>query len=578
MIRLEDFLGRPYEEACRAFRWDLPETYNIALDVCGRWAREDPRRVAILFESDRGRRAVVTYGALWETACRLANALRANGAGRGDRVAIVLHQRVETAASHIAVYLLGGVAVPLTRQFGPDALVYRLAHSACKAAIVDPTVVPKLAGLHDQLPSLELVVASHDEDLPELPEGGRVGTCRYVPWSRFIEHASGTFEPSATAPDDPALILYTSGTTGPPKGALHGHRVLLGHVPSVQLFFDFVPQGGEVYWTPADWAWIGGAFDLLFPALKFGGPVVAFETTKFDPERAWHLMAAYGVTHTFLPPTALKMCMQLVPPPSLRLQVIMSGGEPVNPAILRWCQEALPGVKVHEIYGQTEANLVCGNCSRLYPVRPGSLGKVFPGHEVVILREDGALASCGESGEIAVRGPGDPVVFLGYWQNPEATAEKYLGTWLRTGDVARCDENGYFYFEGRTDDLIKSGAYRIGPAEVEGCLLTHPAVAECAVIGVPDPVRGQIVKAFIKLRPGYSPSPEQAAAIQNHVRERLASYAYPREIEFVGELPMTTTGKIRRSELRALEASRRAAPPRPPTPPALGSASSVDVE
>ncbi|MDR7483548.1 MAG: AMP-binding protein [Armatimonadota bacterium] len=561
MLRYEWFAGRSYEEARRAFRWQIPAAYNIGLDACARWAQDAPDRVAIVYESDAGARATVTYGALRAEAARLANALRAHGVDRGDRVAVILHQRPETASAHIAIYTLGAVAVPLTRQFGPDALAYRLAHSGCRAAIADPTVVPVLAALHDQTPDLRLVVVVHDARLPELPEGGRVGACRYVPWSRLLEPAASTFAAEPTGPDDPALIIYTSGTTGPPKGAIHGHRVLLGHLPSVQLYFDFVPQGGEVYWTPADWAWIGGAYDLLFPALWFGGPVVAFETTKFDPERAFRLMAAYGVTHAFLPPTALKMCMQVAPPAgALRLRAVMSGGEPVNPVILEWRDRHLPGVVLHEIYGQTEANLVCGNCSRLYPVRPGSLGKAFPGHEVIVLRDDGTPAAPGEPGEIAVRGPGDPVVFLGYWQHPQATAEKYHGEWLRTGDVARCDDDGYFYFEGRTDDVIKSGAYRIGPAEVESSLLTHPAVAECAVIGVPDPVRGQIVKAFVKLRPGYAPSPDQAGAIQQHVKTRLAAYAYPREVEFLDALPMTTTGKIRRAELRAREMARRGLP------------------
>ena len=558
MIRYEFFAGRSYEEARQAFRWEIPAAYNIGLDVCDRWARSAPDRIAIHYESETGARATVTYGELRTQAARLANALRAHGVQRGDRVAVILHQRPETAAAHIAIYWLGAVAVPLTRQFGPDALAYRLADSGCRVAVADPSVVPVLAGLHDQVSELQLVVVVHDARLPELPDGGRVGACRYVPWRQVLEPAASTCTPAPTGPDDPALIIYTSGTTGPPKGAVHGHRVLLGHLPSVQLYFDFVPQGGEVYWTPADWAWIGGAYDLLFPALRLGGPVVAFETTKFDPERAFRLMAAYGVTHTFLPPTALKMCMQVPrPPDGLRLRAIMSGGEPVNPVILEWRDRHLPGVMLHEIYGQTEANLVCGNCSRLYPVRPGSLGRAFPGHDVVVLRDDGTPAPPGESGEIAVRGPGDPVVFLGYWRNPRATADKYQGAWLRTGDLARRDDDGYFYFEGRTDDVIKSGAYRIGPAEVESCLLTHPAVAECAVIGAPDPVRGQIVKAFVTLRAGHAPSPELAAAIQQHVKTRLAAYAYPREIEFTDALPLTTTGKIRRAELRAREAARR---------------------
>jgi len=554
MIRLEDFAGRDYAEARRAFRWSVPAVYNIGVDVCDRWAAQDPDRVAIVYESDDGTRAECTFAALRDASNRLANALAGLGVRRGDRVAIILHQRIETVAAHVAAYKMGAVAVPLTRMFGPDALAYRLEHSGCRAAVIDQSVLPKLADLHDRLPALETVIVVGDAIADRVDTA--TGRCHYFAWNHVIAGASDRFDPEPTGPDDSALIVYTSGTTGPPKGALHGHRVLLGHVPSVQLYFDFVPRGGEVYWTPADWAWIGGAYDLLFPALKFGGPVLAFETTRFDPERAFDLMARYGVTHTFLPPTALKMAMQIDRPAgrfALNLRAIMSGGEPVNPVILDWRDREIRGVALHEIYGQTEANLVCGNCSRLYPVKAGSLGRAFPGHEVCVLGDDGVPLPPGESGEIAVWGAGDPVVFKEYWRNPEATAAKYDGGWLRTGDMARQDRDGYFYFEGRTDDVIKSAGYRIGPAEVESSLLTHPAVAEAAVVGVPDPVRGQLVKGFVKLRDGRTGSDALAAEIQNHVRARLAAYAYPRAIEFVDELPMTTTGKIRRAELRRAE-------------------------
>lgn len=565
MIRPEDFEGRSYAEARRRFRWDIPPRYNIGTEVCDRWAAREPDRPAIFYESQDGARLTVTYGALRDASNRLANALTGLGIARGDRIAVILHQRVETAATHIAAYKMGAIAVPLTRMFGPDALVYRLAHSGCRAAVVDPSVVPKLAALHDRLPALETVIVAGADARPAWPLAGAT-RCRYFPWSRALEGASAQFDPVATAPDDPALIIYTSGTTGQPKGALHGHRILPGHLPSVQLYFDFVPREGAVYWTPADWAWIGGSYDLLFPALHFGGPVVALETTRFDPERAFHLMAAYRVTHAFLPPTALKMAMQVDRPARrhrLVLQAVMSGGEPVNPVILDWRDRELPGVRLHEIYGQTEANLVCGNCSRLFPVRPGSLGKAFPGHEVVVLDEEGAPAAPGEPGEIAVLGEGDPVIFKEYWGNPEATAAKYRGRWLRTGDTARMDEDGYFYFEGRTDDVINSAGYRIGPAEVESSLLTHPAVAEAAAVGAPDPVRAQIVKAFVRLRAGFAPSDALADEIQAHVKTRLAAYAYPRAIEFIDEMPMTTTGKIRRQDLRARATATPASSGRP---------------
>lgn len=567
MIRLKDYAGQPYEQARRSFRWPDLEFYNIAIQVCDRWAAQDPHRPAIFFESEDGAAATCTYGALRDASNRLANALRALGVDRADRVAVVLHQRVETAVSHIAVHKLGAVAVPLTRMFGPDALVYRLGDSGAKVAIVDPAVVPKLASIAQDLPALETVIAvppvGKDRGVSH-ESAQRLGRLRFLPWAELVVvgRASSRFEQVPTGVNDPALIIYTSGTTGPPKGALHGHRLLMGHLPAFQLYFDFVPKAGAVYWTPADWAWIGGLYDLLFPALHFGGPVLAYETTHFDPEKAFHLIAKYGVTHTFLPPTAVKMMMhgeRVGNRSPLRLQAIMSGGEPVNPVILEWAKSALPGVLVHEIYGQTEANLVCGNCSRLFPVRPGSLGKAYPGHEVTVIGEDGSPVKSGDSGEIAVRGPGDAVVFKGYWQNPQATSDKYHGDWLLTGDIARQDDQGYFYFEGRKDDVINSAGYRIGPAEIENSLLTHQAVAEAAVVGVPDPVRGQIVKAFVKLAKGYAPSATLSNEIQQHVKSRLAAYAYPRTLEFVEELPLTTTGKIRRFELRAREAARATA-------------------
>jgi acetyl-CoA synthetase len=361
-----------------------------------------------------------------------------------------------------------------------------------------------------------------------------------------------------TKAEDPALIIYTSGTTGLPKGALHGHRVILGHVPGFVYSHDFFPQAGDLFWSPADWAWAGGLLDALLPSWYFGIPQVGFRG-RFDAERAYGLLEKYGVRNAFLFPTALKLMMKAVPEPGKRFDIslrsVMSGGESVGVTVFEWAREQL-GVTINEIFGQTEINYVLGNCQSAWPAKPGSIGRPYPGHRVAVIDENGSPVKPGEPGEIAVDRRGDPVFFLEYWKNPQATRDKFIGDWGCTGDQGRMDEDGYFWYEGRSDDVIKSSGYRIGPAEIESCLVKHPAVANAAVIGKPDPTRGSIVKAFIVLQPGHSPTENLMEQIQKHVRGRLAPYEYPKEIEFIEALPMTTTGKVQRKELRKREEAR----------------------
>ena len=371
--------------------------------------------------------------------------------------------------------------------------------------------------------------------------------------ARSDEH----FVPVRTRAEDPALLIYTSGTTGPPKGALHAHRVLLGHLPGVEFSNNFLPQPGDCFWSPADWAWIAGLMDVLLPAWHHGIPVVADLPGKFDPEKAFDLMARHRVRNALIPPSALKM-MREVPEPKERygfkLRTVSSGGEPLGSEVLEWAKESL-GVTINEVYGQTEANMVVGSCHEVMEIKPGSMGRPMPGHEVAVIREDGSQAPAGEIGEIAVDRP-DPVMVLEYWNNPEATEERFIGDWARTGDLARVDDDGYFWFTGRRDDLITSSGYRIGPAEVEDSILKHAAVSMVAVVGVPHAVRGQVVKAFVRLKPGFLASPELTESIQTLVRSNLGAHEYPREMEFVDSFPMTTTGKIMRRELRKQEAER----------------------
>ena len=505
-----------YDQLRAGFSWELPARYNLGVDVADR----QPRNAEAIISTD-GRRVtrVTTFGELADTSNRLANALAGLGVRAGDRIGIILPQRVETAVTHIAAYKLGAIAVPLSILFGPEAIETRLRDADPAAVIAEADALEKVREL-----GLSPRLIDVDRD-----------------WEKLVAEGSAQFEAAPTGPDSPALIIYTSGTTGPPKGALHGHRILPGHLPGVELSHDFFPQQGDVFWTPADWAWIGGLFDVLMPALHHGRPVVAFRAPRFDPEQAFELIAHLGVRNLFLPPTALRLMRQTAGSQA-RVRSVASGGESLNEDLVDWGRERF-GVTINEFYGQTEANVLVSNCSELWPVRPGWMGKACPGHDVQII-----------DGEISVRAENDPVVFLGYWNNPRATAEKVRDGWLRTGDLGEMGDDGSLRFIGRADDVISSGGYRIGPGEVEATLVRHPAVAMAAVIGAPDPVRGQVVKAFVVPAAGVEPSDALAAELQAFVKNRLAAYEYPRQIVFIDELPMTTTGKIRRTALRELDA------------------------
>jgi len=523
-----------------AFRWRIPARYNIGVDVCDRWTAADPNRPAVLDVFPDGRVDVVTYADLRARSNRIANMLRGRGVGRGDRVAILLPQCREVAEIHIAVYKLGAVTLPLAALFGVEALGYRLADAGAKALITNAAGLAKLRQLPETPPALDLVLSTDGAD------GAALG------FAAALEGASEDFAPVDTAADDPAMMIYTSGTTGHPKGALHAHRVLLGHIPGVQLPHYFFPQPGDRMWTPADWAWAGGLLNGLLPSLHFGVPTVARKFDKFDPEEAFALMARMEVRNTFLPPTALRMLRGVKNPRGrfdLKLRTVASGGEALGVETFEWGREEL-GLTINEFYGQTECNLVLGSCAALGMVKPGFIGKPILGHEVAVIRPDGSVCEPEETGQIAVKRP-DPVMFLGYWNKPEATRDKFIGDWMTTGDRGHADAEGYVRFEGRDDDVITSAGYRIGPTEIEDCLMRHPAVALAAAVGQPDTLRTEIVKAFIVLKPGHAPSDALAAEIGAFVKARLSAHEYPREVAFIDEMPLTTTGKVIRRELRA---------------------------
>ncbi len=528
-----------YATLRREFRWAVPENFNIARVVCDDWATRAPDQVALIHVQADGTDVPVTYLDLQRAANKLANLLVASGIAPGDRVAILLPQTPETAFAHIAIYKIGAIALPLADLFGVEALEYRFNNSGAKALITSHASLEKVSEIRSAVPGLE-----HVWSIDGAGEGA-------AGLHEAMSKASDTFQTVDASPDDPALMIYTSGTTGPPKGALHGHRVLAGHLPGIQFGHDFFPQPGDRIWTPADWAWAGGLLNILLPGLFFGVPVVGHRFEKFDPERAFSLMEKHAIRNTFVPPTALKM-MRAVPNPAakydLKIRTLFSGGEAVGRELQDWSMAQF-GQSINEIYGQTECNLVLETCAAAGIYRKGAIGKPTPGHEVAIVDEAGTVLPPGEAGAIAVRRP-DPVMFLEYWDQPEATRDKYIGDWLITGDQGTCDEDGYFYFVGRDDDVITSSGYRIGPGEIEDCLIGHPAVKLAAAVGKPDELRTEIVKAFIVLNEGFEDTEGLKSEIQTYVRERLAAHEYPREIAFEDDLPLTTTGKVIRRLLR----------------------------
>ena len=522
----------PWGKMRAAFRWDIPKHFNIAERFCDSWAALDPDRVALTHVSQDGSAQDWTFGTLKEASDRLASVLQARGLRKGDRIAVLLGQGPEVLITHFAAYKLGAVVLPLFTLFGADALAYRLSDSGARMVVTDAESLGKIDEIRVSLPDLTEVFTT------TATAGGRDF------WAE-IDAATPYSTDHSTLAEDPAVMIYTSGTTGPPKGVLHAHRFLLGHLPCVETYNEDFPQLGDKGWTPADWAWIGGLMDLAIPFLYFGVPIVSHRMRKFDAPTAYRLIATHKVRNLFMPPTALKLLRQSESPTlGVDIRSIGSGGESLGAGLLGWARDVL-GVDVNEFYGQTECNLVLSSVAGAMDVKPGSMGQAIPGHEVAVIDDQGRECAPGEMGEIAVR-TGDPVMFLRYWNLPEKTAEKFQGDWMRTGDLAVRDGDGYFTFASRDDDVITSAGYRIGPSEIENCLMTHPDVA---VIGVPDPLRTEAVKAIVDPRTGADLTDLGDHLIQL-VRDRVSPHVAPRQVEFVADLPMTATGKIMRRALR----------------------------
>ena len=578
------------------FAWRVPPYYNIGVDVCDKWA-DGSGRIALIDEKSPDTIQTYTFDDLKQKSNQFASCLQQAGVERGDRVGILLGQGVETAIAHIAIYKVGAIAIPLFSLFGIDALHYRLDNAGAKALITNNEGITKITSMPECPSGLESIfnveqeLGTHHGSQSDTRQdisasanpvksshlstntntntnantntspgssvysGSNLGShLKLFSFWDALATQSPEFTPVNTLADDPAVIIYTSGTTGKPKGALHAHRVLLGHLPGVEMSHNYFPGQDRVMWTPADWAWIGGLFDVLMPAWHHGMVVVACRFSKFSAEAAFDLMQRHQVTNVFLPPTALKMLRKQERIPErwqLALRSVASGGESLGVELLDWGQRNL-GLLINEFYGQTECNMLVSSCSALFAPRPGAMGKAVPGHQVEIINLQGEIQAPSHEGHIALRAP-DPVMFLNYWANPQATQEKFVGEYLLTGDMGIRDEEGYFTFVGRDDDVITSAGYRIGPGPIEDCILSHPAVSMVAVVGVPDEERTEIVTAFVILHEGIEGSDTLKQEIQNHVRERVAAHEYPRAVHFVDELPMTTTGKIIRKQLRQMQ-------------------------
>ena len=555
-----------YDSLYNNFRWHVPEHFNIGWEVCGKWA-EDRARIALYYEGDDGNAEKFSFHQLQQSANRLSNGLTALGVKRGDRVAILLPQSAETIIAHVALYQMGAVAMPMSVLFGPDALEYRLQNSEAVAALADEVTLSNLTPIRDRCPQLAHVIAV-GKPVPDRSD--QPVDMHTLHFGSLLAQQASEFTAVQTRAEDPALLIYTSGTTGPPKGAFKPHRVLIGNLPGFVASQNWFPQPNDVFWSPADWAWTGGLMDALLPTLYFGRPIVAnmakhATSGRFSPEKAFELMERYGVTNAFLFPTALKMMMKAVEHPrtqyKLKLRAIMAAGEATGETVFDWARDKL-GVTINEMFGQTEVNYLVGNSCEKWPAKPGSIGRPYPGHRVAVIDDEGREVARGQVGEVAVNrydihGHPDPVFFTGYWKNDAATQSKFTADWCRTGDEAIMDQDGYLWYQGRADDMFKAAGYRIGPSEVENCLIKHAAVANAAVVPSPDAERGNVVKAFIVLIDGVQPSRELITSIQAHVRDKLAPYEYPREIEFIDALPMTTTGKVQRRVLRLQEAERK---------------------
>jgi acetyl-CoA synthetase len=519
-----------YDILYREFRWNIPEYFNM-----GEAISRNKEGIAIIYRDDEGNRSETSYSELNSLSNQVANFLSELGVKRGEPVGVMMGPRPETAATIVGIYKLGAIALSMTPLFGIDSANYRIQHSGAKVLFTD-----------------------REDIIKELKAQITVSFDKGNYTFNDVKKGSSVFTPVKTKSSEPAHMLYTSGTTGLPKGVVLSHAAVLAHIPWYQFVFEMAPKEDDVFSQLADWGWIAGILDVVVPSLYFGKPMVAYNRGgRLDPKRVMEVLENTKATCFFAPPTALNIIMKSVNPKEydLKLRAVASGGSVVTFDLIKWSRESL-GAPLNVGYGQTEANVLTGTNSKIMPIKileekggGNLLGKPIPGHIIEIVDENLNVLPPNQVGEIAVKLP-DPIVMIEYYKNPEATAKKIRGGFLLTGDLGWKDEYGYIWFKSRSDFLIKSSGYRIGPEEIEFVINQHPAVLESAVIGKEDPVRGEIIKAFIVLKPGYEPNEKLKQEIIDLVKLRLAAYAYPKEIEFVNEIPKTESGKIKRAELK----------------------------
>jgi acetyl-CoA synthetase len=535
-----------YEALREWFEWEIPSQFNISRYICDRW--DGSNRVAIFARHPTGATTTYSFGDLTRYTDRLTRHLDAAGIEAGDRVAVNTPQKPETLIAHIAIWKLGAISVPISVLYGPEGIETRLDDASIRLGIVDDQSIDAFRAAAGRT-ACESVITVGVDDGDRKPSE--------IAFRDVINTGPGIDEIHPTAADTLAMILYTSGTTGTPKGVMLPHRILLGFLPTIlTTVANMDMRENEVFWSPSEWAWAGTLFTSVLPALFYGRSTVAYTARQFDPVEAFETIDDCGVSLLYATPTVLRMMHDITAEFDVSsVRCITLGSESVDQAIKRWAFERFSGVAVNEWYGQTEAGAIAMESAALFDSREGTVGKAAIGTDFEIAnRETGdRLDASGELGEIIVDyTTSRPCCFSGYWNKPDLTAAKLGDGWLRSEDLGVVDDDGYLTFYARKDDVIICSGYRISPLEVEASIVEHPAVAEAAVIGVDNELRGEIPKALIELKQGYKPSEVLKTEIQTHVKDTLAKYQYPRAIEFIDRIPTTVTGKKQRNKLQDL--------------------------